>query len=413
MRIIIDQAGHGFRNFGDWAMVQVVVDRCRASFSGCDIHVFGADVERIRQCIPEVQPLCTAGRSMVVNSGCLLGRWSQKVNGIDARLVRKWPRIVLPLLRLRYRGRGWPEDQMERFLEVLSAADLVIASGGSYLTDEFPETLEGISGLLTLAHRLGKHTAMLGQGLGPLKDRRLRRMASAAMRPLRLLALREKVKSLDLASELGVTADRVVVTGDDAIEPAFALRRPSLGDGLGLNIRVQDYSGVTSGHLYDLRMAIGRVLSDLNTHPVIVPISFYGDEDVRNTRLVIPEKYQEGDGLLHCPADVMRLVGNCRVMITGSYHAGVFALSQGIPTVTVAKSSYYIHKFEGLASQFGEGCEFVRLDDPELINRLYAVTMDLWDRADDIRPNLLACAGEQIMQSNAAFHRLAECCARN
>ena len=32
---------------------------------------------------------------------------------------------------------------------------------------------------------------------------------------------------------------------------------------------------------------------------------------------------------------------NGRLVITGSYHAGVFALAQGVPVLALAKSAYY------------------------------------------------------------------------
>ncbi len=35
-----------------------------------------------------------------------------------------------------------------------------------------------------------------------------------------------------------------MTTGDDAIEIAYRLRRDSFGEGLGVNLRIADYSGV-------------------------------------------------------------------------------------------------------------------------------------------------------------------------
>jgi polysaccharide pyruvyl transferase WcaK-like protein len=58
---------------------------------------------------------------------------------------------------------------------------------------------------------------------------------------------------------------------------------------------------------------------------------------------------------------VVRQVQKCRLVITGSYHAGVFALAKGIPTIGLAKSAYYIDKFIGLSALFGLGCETVLL----------------------------------------------------
>ena len=58
--------------------------------------------------------------------------------------------------------------------------------------------------------------------------------------------------------------------------------------------------------------------------------------------------------------DVLTAIADCRVVVTGSYHAAVFALSMGVPAVGLAASRYYVDKFKGLADQFGPGCEVVR-----------------------------------------------------
>ena len=39
------------------------------------------------------------------------------------------------------------------------------------------------------------------------------------------------------------------------------------------------------------------------------------------------------DSAVDSPLRVIEEIGHCRIVITGSYHAGVFALSQGIPVV--------------------------------------------------------------------------------
>ena len=46
---------------------------------------------------------------------------------------------------------------------------------------------------------------------------------------------------------------------------------------------------------------------------------------------------------------VIERVGECRVVVTGSYHGAVFALAQGIPVVALVKSPYYVNKMAGLA----------------------------------------------------------------
>ena len=107
------------------------------------------------------------------------------------------------------------------------------------------------------------------------------------------------------------------------------------------------------------------------------------------------------DGL-DTPLTVIRRVGECRVVVTGSYHAGVFALSQGIPVVGLSRSDYYTDKFLGLADQFGSGCRLVPLDEP-LDEALPARIIELWREAEALRPDLLAAASRQVEEGREAY----------
>ena len=101
-------------------------------------------------------------------------------------------------------------------------------------------------------------------------------------------------------------------------------------------------------------------------------------------------------------------MGRCRVLVTGAYHAAVFALSQGIPVVALTSSAYYDDKFLGLADMFGTGLELVRLDSDDLGERLPAAVRSAWARAPEERPTLLASAAEQIAASRTTFERICD-----
>jgi len=94
--------------------------------------------------------------------------------------------------------------------------------------------------------------------------------------------------------------------------------------------------------------------------------------------------------------------------VTGSYHAGVFALSCGVPAIGIAKSQYYVEKFCGLAAQFGPGCEVATLDDPDFEQVLREKIDRLWASAEQLRPGLLQSAARQIALGQAAYGRLRE-----
>ena len=77
-----------------------------------------------------------------------------------------------------------------------------------------------------------------------------------------------------------------------------------------------------------------------------------------------------------------------------------------MPTVCVAASRYFADKFEGLAAQFGAGCEVVHLGDDGFGPRLSAALDRLWDGAPGLRDPLIAAAARQVELSREAFSRL-------
>lgn len=397
----MEQGGHAFKNVGDWAMLRVAVNRLRALFPGCQISLLGDDAARIAECMPEVQPLTTKARRHATGAGCLLGRWSGHAGEIDRKLMWSQPDWIRPLVRLRRGSR----PGVAEFMDAVDQADLVVASGGGYITDAFPEMVAGVCGVLAVAQRLGKPTAMLGQGLGPLHDGKLRTLARAGMANLDMITVRESLKSPAVAAGLGIAHDRITVTGDDAVELAHGLRPSRLGTKIGLNVRATDYSAVAASELAQLRVAVNRITHDLTAEPQVLPISLYNNEDVVSTgALLDPEAFRAP--IVRGPEDVIELTGTCRVVITGSYHAAVFALAQGIPVVALLKSSYYRDKFTGLAAPFGVGCVCLDMSERDFPARLHATALRLHGRAEQLRPALLERAEAQIICGQNAYSRL-------
>ena len=96
------------------------------------------------------------------------------------------------------------------------------------------------------------------------------------------------------------------------------------------------------------------------------------------------------------------------MVVTGSYHGGVFALSQGIPVVALSRSDYYDAKFHGLADMFGTGCSVLRTDDPCFESALEDALNESWAQAPALRPILLKSAGAQKRSSREAYGTMAE-----
>ena len=160
-----------------------------------------------------------------------------------------------------------------------------------------------------------------------------------------LISIRELRTGLPLLNSFGVKRNRVIATGDDAIELVYQARSNELGHGIGVNLRIASYSEIDRGCISVIR----KILHDFSgrnnavLHPV--PISRHeGDSDLMTIQALM-EGYDDGSDSwrsLDSPHKVIKQIGRCRIIVTGSYHAAVFALAQGISVVALAKSAYYI-----------------------------------------------------------------------
>jgi colanic acid/amylovoran biosynthesis protein len=206
-----------------------------------------------------------------------------------------------------------------------------------------------------------------------------------------------------------------MTTGDDAIELAYTARNTALGNGIGVNLRVAEYSGVNSSLLETVRLTLHNLAKKWDASLIPAPIDHlfyegYAEPDSATIEKLIKGYNHTSDGgrSLDTPLKVIEQIGQCRVVVTGSYHAGVFALSQGIPAIGLAKSEYYADKFLGLAEQFGVGCEVIFLDDRELQRKLVDSIDRAWQSAEQLRPQLLEAARRQVELGHTAYKRVYE-----
>jgi polysaccharide pyruvyl transferase WcaK-like protein len=401
---------------GDVAMLTVTAGRLRRLWPDASIGVLANDRERLRSHLPNVAFVPAAGRRLWFEEPLIGARLHRALPGAVERGLRAterrlrigMPDVSAAGIRARRRLKRREHAELDLFLDWAGGADLVVVVGAGLLTDAFAPAALTVLELLEWAATRGAATAMMAQGIGPLSDPSLRAAAGRVLPRVGLICLREERAGRPILRSLGVPEDRVMTTGDDAIELAFAARRPvPSGSALGLSLRVARYSKVDEDQVKSVGSVLGQLGEAHGAEIVPLPISGYVNErdaeviaraighDVRPVRA--PET----------PADVIERVHQCRVVVTGSYHAAVFALAQGIPAVGLAGSEYYVDKFLGLADQFDGHCSTVLLDAPDLVLRLEEAVTDAWSSADELAPKLVAAAERQLRNAAVAMDRLA------
>jgi polysaccharide pyruvyl transferase WcaK-like protein len=420
LRVLVEPSDFVLSNAGDSAMMLVALERMRNMWPDATIQVLTDDAERLIAYCPHVEPIAANGRHAWVECGALHpGVYRRLPNQLrllsrtlQRRLKSSYPRIAKQLAKRRLRSLA-PSDQgaLDSYIEAIRYADLVIATGMSGITDIFPEYAFGLLGSLDLAIASGAFTALVGQGFGPLVSPDLVAMARCVLPKVDFVSLREGFHSLPLLERLGVPLDRVVTTGDDAIEIAYERRSESVGAHLGINIRRASYSAIRPSDIERLRTIMVSVIRLLRCPVLSVPVSQHTDEsdsqsfgDLLSGHVDLSDKGET----IKTPIGLIDQIRKCRLVIAGSYHAGVFALAQGVPVIGLAGNDYYSHKFEGLSHQFGFGCEVIGINEEGYEEKLRSAAIRMWKTAEEVRPQLLNRAAQQVGASRSAYEVLSQ-----
>lgn len=410
MKILIDNSGYELLNFGDIAMLQVAVTRLGQYYPEAELLVFTLSPERLKKYCPTAIPVAKAitleGRRVWKLPWNIFGglhkllpnqHLKHKFALLEFKLACNHPHKAYPWVTCRLKPRGYDVASMGYALDLIKSVDMVVATGGGYITDAFEFHAHSVLMTLATAHALGKPTALLGQGLGPIHGFFLRDVARFCLRQIDVISLREKVEGLPLLKDLGIPQHKITVTGDDAVEYAYSNKPDVLGSDIGINIRVAYYSKLAENDVNNIVPFLQLIKGVYNAKLRSIPISTHSEEsDLASIKRTFGDILDFNGDSLSSPLDVIQEIGRCRIVITGSYHASVFALSQGISAVCLASSLYYHHKFQGVAEQFGCGCYIVDMNDEHFIENFQSAVETAWVNADKVTEQLKTSALQQI-----------------
>lgn len=422
-RIVVDTGlGKGpeeYGNMGDVSMLQVAVERLRVLFPKASIEVLTDSAENLGRFCPGAKPLDNRGRAIWFANGLLLGRLA---NRVPRRLVDllvtckrtarfRWPRLVETILarRLKHRNRSEEAEAVMAFAGALQDADLVLICGAGGFYDGCQTWNLDILDLVEAAIQRNIPVAMLGQGFGPLSDPLVVKRAAKILPRVNFITLRGGRGSLDVLRSLGIPESKVQTTGDEALELAYESRSKERGQALGINIRFLASAFTDDNDIQSIRPVLQDFARrhEVSLIPLPIAIHFGTRDDLAIKQLLIGfDDQSDGGKTLDSPLKVIKQVALCRVVVTGAYHAAVFALAQGIPVVALAKSAYFSNKLLGLEDQFGEGCQTIFLNQPDVPQRLRSAIERAWQDADKVREPLQTIAIRQIELSRRSYERI-------
>lgn len=421
-KILIDTGlgrGSEYRNVGDVSMLQVAVERLHKLFPKACIEVLTDSAENLARFCPAARPLDNRGRALWFANGVLLGRYTNLTPRwfvdllvrLKTTIRSKYPKLLKAIVvwRLKHRNRPTDAEAVTAFSHALRNADLLLICGAGGFYDGCQAWNLDILDLLEAAIQRNLPVVMLGQGFGPVSDPLVLKRAAKVLPLVNFITLRGGRGSLAILRSLGVPESIVQTTGDEALELAYEARSEEHGRGLGINLRFAGSASTNDDDIENIRPVLQEFARRHSVSLIPLPIAMHAwsRDDLTIKQLLIGfDEQSDGGKTLDSPLKVIKRAAHCRVVVTGAYHAAVFALAQGIPVVGLAKSVYFSSKFLGLEDQFGQGCQTVFLNEPALPERLHSAIERAWQNADTLRQPLQAAALRQIELSRRSYERV-------
>jgi colanic acid/amylovoran biosynthesis protein len=286
--------------------------------------------------------------------------------------------------------------------------DLYMPTGGGYMCDFDQRFLYSMFDRVEAAVSYGVPVVMVGQGIGPIEDPNLRARAREVLPLLDYIMIREELVSRPLLDILNVPQEKAIMTGDDAIELAYLVRKDSLGAGIGLSLRVAAYTQVDDAHINALRPVVLQAAQKYGAELIAAPIDV-NEADSSYIEAIIQGYHKRSSSRIKFESTMhlINRISRCRIMIAGTFHGAVFALGQGIPVIALAKSVEYQNKLTGLTTEFGkEGCQVIHLQGDDFQQKLADAIDFAWESAEQLRPHLLEQAKRQIDLGYAAYQKI-------
>jgi len=406
-----------YGNMGDVSMLQVAVDRLHDLFPKACIEVLTDSAENLARYCPAAIPLDNRGRALWFANDTLLARYS---NVTPKRIVdllvwlkgtirSRYPNLLKAILleKLKGQNRSGDAESVEAFTRSMQRADLMLICGAGGFYDGCRTWSLEILDLIDAALQRKTPVVMLGQGFGPLSDSVVLKRAAKVLPRVDLITLRGGRGSFSILRSLGVAESKVQTTGDEALELAYESRAAEPGRGLGIGLRFG--ASATVNDVERMRPIL-QGFARRHSVPIIplpIAVQLYTRDDLAIKRVLSGfDEESDGGKTLDSPLKVIKQAGRCRVVVTGAYHAAVFALAQGIPVVSLAKSGYFSDKLLGLEDQFGEGCQTILLNQPGWPERLNDSIERAWQDADELREALRAATLRQIELTRMSYKQI-------
>jgi len=231
-----------------------------------------------------------------------------------------------------------------QLLKALLQCEVFVAGGGSLLQD-----VTGTRGikyyllLMRAARFFGKKLFFYAQGIGPINDKKNRRMTAKVLESCSYITVRdndaaEYIKSLGVKKQVFVTCDPVLSLRCREYAPMLPM-----GLKMGFALReCKDFSAEAMARVADHFAEKGWT---------IVFLPFCSPNDTAVSKLVLSQMNSKGYIVedITLPADMMAAISACNFIVGVRLHSLIMAAAQGVPFAALS----YDPKIDGFCHELG------------------------------------------------------------
>jgi len=361
-RIIFRGSEGGWENIGDQAMFANAIRNLRAKFPNAEITVLTDKKDNTYNC-QKVQYESFLYDYLQPKSKILKGMIYflrlRKVEELSYVLKTIWI-----IINARLRKHIFLNGKGRNIIELLKSSDFIYLGGGGYLNDLWPHMLYQVVTLSYFGRLFRKPIIMSGQGIGPVRNKWHRWLIRKALNKVHILTFREE-NSQKYALSLGIEKPLMETVGDDALtlpsEPNEKIKyliektsRPILG----VQFRNSNYIRRLENEKFkNLASLLDSLIRDFDLQVLFIPMSYSKNADDANSALKIHSYMINKDRstLLSDnsgPMEIKYAISRVDYFLGTSYHALLFALSQGVPALGLYSGEYYSLKIKGLFDFF-------------------------------------------------------------
>ena len=386
-----------------------------------DEAILTARLAWLRRTIPELKPVVLSeDPDFTEREHGVMSLAEPKVpRWLDQFWFKQWKH---PLLRARVVEalcKGF-SPALGKVLDEVRRASILTICGGGTLTSRYGALLRLRSLLAGYALARDVPVVVTGQQIGPFLSEQDESILGHWLPRAQRVGVRDPDISVQLGFRAGVPADRLVVTGDDALDlvPMSPASLPQRCFGVrpcvGLSLHLPGNRAERSQRLVEMALSLAPWLRSLDADILWLP--HLRSSVPHRCDVQLARDLTEATGLVgrlvvadspdYRDRHIKYLTGLCDFVVSTRYHGVVFALTSGVPVVGVSQDDDTEAKIKGLYAYFGLDWAVPQIRDPGMTSLI----SEAWNNRGIRAAQASAAWGLKSREYQAIRETLAQTC---